>query len=314
MSGPTLYTIGNFTIDDIVLWPSGQTWMGQPGGNVLFSALGARVWLEQVGLLTRLGCDYPAECLAQIEARGLELGLHPVEAPTLHDWALYEDQGGRQFINHLTSGTNEAMTLNPDEIAPEHLSGRAYHIAPVPVQQQARLVEHLNTTAALLSLDPHERWIPGQEAMFRSMLANVDIFLPSRLEAQLLYGMDAPAQAAREFARWGPQLVVIKLGEQGSLVYDRETDQLTRMPAYPSQVRDTTGAGDAYCGGFLAGYTLTHDPLTAALYGTVSASYVVEAIGALATQQPTPAEARARLAVVEEKMKQALSQPRPKND
>jgi ribokinase len=102
---------------------------------------------------------------------------------------------------------------------------------------------------------------------------------------------------------------VIKLGEQGSLVYDREHDQLTPVPVYPARVQDTTGAGDAYCGGFLAGYTLTHDPVTAALYGTVSASYVVEAIGALATHQPSPAEARARLAVINEKMKQALSSP-----
>ena len=302
MSGATLYTIGNFTIDDIVLWPGGQTWMGQPGGNVLFSALGARVWLDQVGVLARLGNDYPRDRLREIEARGICLGLHEVDAPTLHNWALYEANGARQFINHLNSGSNEAMTLNADELQPHHLGGRAYHIAPVPVDQQAALVARLKAVGRVISLDPHEAWIVGHEALLQAMLADVDIFSPSQLEAQRLYGSDAPQDAAREFARWGPQVVVIKTGADGSLVYDRTHDQLTHVPVYPAEVRDTTGAGDAYCGGFLAGYLLTRDPVTAAQYGTVSASYVIEAFGALATIQPTPAEAQARVAAVAERM------------
>lgn len=302
MSGATLYTLGNLTIDDIVRWPSGQTWMGQPGGNVLFSALGARIWVEQVGVLARLGNDYPRERLREIEARGICLGLHEVDAPTLHNWALYEANGARQFINHLNSGSNEAMTLNADELPPNHLGGRAYHIAPVPVDQQAALVARLKAIGRVISLDPHEAWIVSHEARLQAMLADVDIFSPSQLEAQRLYGSDAPQDAAREFARWGPQVVVIKIGADGSLVYDRTHDQLTHVPVYPAEVRDTTGAGDAYCGGFLAGYLLTRDPVTAAQYGTVSASYVIEAFGALATKQPTPAEAQARLAAVAERM------------
>jgi ribokinase len=85
------------------------------------------------------------------------------------------------------------------------------------------------------------------------------------------------------------------------LVYDAAQGRLTHVPVYPAQVRDTTGAGDAYCGGFLAGYLLNSDPVIAALYGTVSASYVIEAIGALATQQPALAEAQARLVFLAEK-------------
>ena len=95
--------------------------------------------------------------------------------------------------------------------------------------------------------------------------------------------------------------MVIKLGEEGSLVFDAANNRLAHIPVYPAHVRDTTGAGDAYCGGFLAGYMLTGDPLKAAQYGTVSASYIVEAVGALATQQPTLTQAQERLAVVAEK-------------
>lgn len=297
-----LYTIGNFTIDDIVLWPTGQNWMSQPGGNVLFSALGARVWLETVGLLARIGRDYPRERLREIEARGLYLGLRSVDLPTIHSWALYEAEGERQFVNHLHSGSNVTMTIHPEEIEAEHLTGRAYHLAPAPVEQQAALIKRLKPFGSLISLDPHELWINGYEAIIEAMLAEVDFFLPSRFEARLLYGTDAPEEAARAFARWGSKVVVIKLGADGSLVYDSLGERLVHVPAYPAQVHDTTGAGDAFCGGFLAGYLLTGDPVIAAQYGTVSASYVVEAIGALATPRPTPTETQTRLTYLKDQM------------
>ena len=307
MSSATLYTIGNFTIDDIVLWPTGQTWMSQPGGNVLFSALGARMWRDNVGILSRLGNDYPPERLREIEARDIILGLHEVDIPTLHDWALYEANGGRQFINHLNSGSNEAMTLNANEIQTKYLQGQAYHIAPVPTDQQVALVSKLKDFDCLISLDPHEAWISGYETKIQAMLADVDFFLPSELEATRLYGGGTPEAAAHAFAKFGAKAVVIKLGAEGSLVYDAERNQLTHVPIYPANVRDTTGAGDAYCGGFLAGYLLSGDPIIAAQYGTVSASYVVEAIGALATHQPTLAEAQERLAVVAENMQHTVN-------
>ncbi len=299
MSSATLYSVGNFTIDDIVLWPSGENWMGRPGGNALFAAIGARVWLESVGLLTRLGCDYPVEQLDKIRARGICLGLHAVEARTLHDWALYEGDGARQFINHLNSGNNVEMTLLPDEIPPEHLDGQAYHLAPVPTDQQAAVAEFLRRPGRLISLDPHESWIKGYEAVFERLLAHIDFFLPSRLEARQIYGADDPDQAAAALARLGPRVVVIKLGRDGSLVYERASDRMTHVPIYPADARDPTGAGDSYCGGFLAGYLLTQDAVRAAQHGTVSASYVVEAIGALATATPSPEEARARLGYVQ---------------
>ncbi len=299
MSSATLYSIGNFTIDDIVFWPGGQTWMGQPGGNALYAALGARIWLDSVGLLTRLGCDYPTERLNEIRARGISLGLCPVEARTLHDWALYEAGGVRQFVNHLNSGKNDEMTLLPDEIPPEHRDGQAYHVAPMPTDQQAALVDYLWRPGRLISLDPHEWWIKGYESTLERMLAHVDFFLPSQVEARQLYGADDPEHAAPALAHLGPRVVVIKLGRDGSLVYERAADRLTRVPIHPVDARDPTGAGDAYCGGFLAGYLLTQDAVRSAQHGTVSASYNVEAIGALAAVTPTPDEARARLAYLE---------------
>ena len=58
---------------------------------------------------------------------------------------------------------------------------------------------------------------------------------------------------------------------------------------------DLTGAGDAFCGGFLAGMALGDDPVTAAMYGTVSASFAIEGPGISRLLAATPAEASQRL-------------------
>ena len=75
-----LYTIGNFTIDDIVLH-DGRLWIDQAGGNVLYSALGARVWLDQVGMIARLGNDLPEHFLSALNTLGLDLALVPTALP-----------------------------------------------------------------------------------------------------------------------------------------------------------------------------------------------------------------------------------------
>ena len=303
MSDKTLYAVGGITIDDVVLSSCGQAWMAQPGGNVMYSALGARIWWDKVAVLARVGNDYPVGTLKNIENLGIRLRLQVIDIPSVHLWALYEGDGKRQWVRHLESSTHEAVDLDPSRIQPEDLEGTAYHIAPMPTDKQAAMVAKLKSSGCLVSLDPYEPQIVDHRQELLALLADVDIFLPSEIEARLLYGADDPDKAVREFAEHGPGVVGIKLGSEGSLVYDKTHDRLARVPIYPAEVRDPTGAGDAYCGGFLAGYLLTNDPIAAGLYGTVSASYIIEAFGVLAAQMPTIEERSGRLSVVRERMR-----------
>ena len=126
-------------------------------------------------------------------------------------------------------------------------------------------------------------------------LAGVDAFLPSDKEVEALWGLQDLPATMRDLATRGPRAVAVKRGEHGSLVYDRARDALWHVPAVPVAAVDTTGAGDAYCGGFLASMVATGDPLEAALRGTVSASFAVEDHGAQAGMGADPAEARRRL-------------------
>jgi ribokinase len=129
-------------------------------------------------------------------------------------------------------------------------------------------------------------------------LDDLDAFLPS--ESEILRIWDPPSIAVfiADAARRHGCHMVAKLGEEGSLLAEAGTGRLIHVPALSVDVVDTTGAGDGYCGGFVAALGDGRPLEVAAAMGTVAASYVVEACGALATERPSANERDRRLADV----------------
>src|SRR5262249_39579560 len=156
----------------------------------------------------------------------------------------------------------------PEEVPTAAGQARVCHIAPMPITVQSQLVEYLAPQPALVSLDPHDEYIVGAEATYTDLLGVVEIFLPSRQEAALLYGGDDPLRAARAFRAAGPRAVAIKLGVEGSLVFGADFDDPRHVPAVPVETVDPTGAGDTFCGAFSVVYGLTGDPIEAAIHAT----------------------------------------------
>ena len=142
--------------------------------------------------------------------------------------------------------------------------------------------------------------LPEYNTELREIVASLDAFLPSEMETRAYFGPDMPDLwlALEAFGAMGAGCAVIKRGASGQCVYDSATRRKWRVPAYPARVVDVTGCGDAYCGGFLVGLAQTGDPLEAALRGCVSASMVIEGIGALFALGQPPGTAQARLAEV----------------
>jgi sugar/nucleoside kinase (ribokinase family) len=160
---------------------------------------------------------------------------------------------------------------------------------------QDELASVLRRKDILVSLDPEEDYIPGNEERFATLLRRVDVFLPSAVEARQLVGHTNYERAARELAAIGPTIVAIKLGADGSIVYERSKDLAVHVVAYPATFVDGTGAGDAYCGGFMAGLVCDLSAVEAALRATVAASFAVEAVGWLPLLAVTRADAERRL-------------------
>ena len=185
-----------------------------------------------------------------------------------------------------------------DEVAESCWPQRAFHCSPIEWGTTLScLAAARKAGVPQITLDPG-LWI-GQRSLVEigELLRLCDAFLPSEAEARLLFGPTASRQEmARRLAQAGAPVVVLKLGAEGSLVYQRKDDSFTAIPAAPAAVVDVTGAGDAFCGAFAVGLSETGDPVTAARWGAVAASFVIEGFGALhALESATKAKRDTRL-------------------
>ncbi|MFE4417403.1 carbohydrate kinase family protein [Streptomyces sp. NPDC056817] len=112
---------------------------------------------------------------------------------------------------------------------------------------------------------------------FLALVEGVDVLLPSRDEACLLTGLPDPADAAAELSRHVP-LVVVKQGAAGARVAHAGAVS-AHVPAVPATARDTTGAGDAFTGAFLAALLAGATPETAAARGCTAGALAVARVG-----------------------------------
>ena len=288
---------GHLTIDDTVM-PDGRTAMGSLGGNVVYAGIGAHLWIDDLVMVARLGQGYPQHLLDRMAAAGLRLdGLVPSSHNAIRQWQLYDVEGGRRYVRLASAGTYADLSPRSADVPDNLAHPRACHVAPMPLDIQAELVDWARKRGATVTLDPHVDSVAGQAAVWRELLPHVDAFLPSREEAQELLGEWPGAEAAaRGLAGLGAAIVCLKLGSEGSLVYRAADDWLWRADSGVSNPVDTTGCGDAFCGGFLAGWCESGDLRTAVLYGTVSASFVASGFGAEHCLLRDQAEAQRRLA------------------
>ena len=103
-----------------------------------------------------------------------------------------------------------------------------------------------------------------------------------------------PWEMAETLAGYGCEIIVLKRGSHGQYLYSALDRTRWVIPAYPVQVSDPTGAGDAFCGGFLAGFRGSYDPLQAVLAGNISAAMVLEGMHPFYALEALPGLAKAR--------------------
>jgi ribokinase len=131
-----------------------------------------------------------------------------------------------------------------------------------------------------------------------SFLDRITAFLPSKEEVERIWQPKSLSDWIRTQSTTYSRCVAVKMGVNGSLVCDGSEGSVYRVPAFTTKVADTTGSGDSYCGGFLAGLVLGRPVLECAAMGTVSASFTVEFCGALAIRKPDSGERDERFQMV----------------
>jgi sugar/nucleoside kinase (ribokinase family)/fructoselysine-6-P-deglycase FrlB-like protein len=282
--GPDVVVVGNMTIDDIV-HANGGTTMASPGGNTLHAATGARIWGVTVGVVARVGADFPAAVLDRLRDAGINtLGLHRIAGPTVRNWVVYEEDGRRSWVYRTPPERSLEVAPRPEDLPAEWTGqhGRApiVHVASMPFASAVRIVEHVRASGrAVVTLDTHEAWTVGR-AEFFALARQVDVFLPSREELVPIVGYDDPERACRELLEEGLLAVVVKCGSAGA-VLGTSQGRVSSIAAAEVDVADVTGAGDSFCGGLAAGLALGEELVVAAQRGAATAGAALGASGSL---------------------------------
>lgn len=311
-TAPRCLFIGTLTRDYSIL-SSGKALIDIPGGNLLFSAAGFAVWEPEVdpGLVARIGEDYPQEWLTWFQQNRMNTdGIRVLpEAVDVRNFFVYTDLTSikredpvahfarleipfpKALLGYQPSRSHpyqdrtrlSPVSLRQVDIPASYMEATAAHLCPVDYLTHSLMPAVLRQAGlTTVTLDPGSSYM---NAIFwndlPSLVTGLTAFIPSEEEIRALFqGRSSDLwQMAETVASWGCEFVIIKRGLAGQYLYDSISRARYEIPAYPARVTDITGAGDAFCGGFLAGYLKSYDPLVGALYGGVSASLAVEGQG-----------------------------------
>src|SRR6266498_4534212 len=319
---PQFLVFGKLT-REYLLPPTGPSKLDVAGGSLLYAAAGLRVWESEIGLVGRVGNDYPREWLNQCMMRGFDTSGIRIISKNLdvREFVAYSESFEANRINPVSHFARRDMTFpksllgyqppddkkKPDcesmlivtDIPNDYLTARAALLCPMDLVTQTQLIAGMKLGSVhTFVLDP------GPATMTRTarrelpaLLNGVTAFLPSQEElCNLFWGETYDLwKMAEAVSMYGCEYVVIKCGAQGQLLYDVKTKRKWEIPAYPARVVDPIGAGDAFNGGFLSGYCKSYDPLEGVLYGNVSASLKLEGSGAFYPLDVLPGLAEARL-------------------
>ncbi|MBN1221136.1 MAG: carbohydrate kinase family protein [Anaerolineae bacterium] len=320
--------VGSLALNDTV-YADGRTSMANPGGNALYAAVGANIWSNQVGIVAVVGYDWPPDYTDTLRQSAINTaGLIKKDHETLRAWIIYESSGYRQYFSRNTevvlrtpdpfSSTPltaaEAAAYSdaarrvhlrnsplPQELPPHLWNIDAIHLCPMRLETLLAWIDYLQDKPDIfvsVDISPHPLNGNLDDPELLKLLSRVDAFMPSEVEAEGLMPGYHIRTFCREIAARGPKIVVVKQGDHGATLYNRNHNLLYQIAPYPVEVNDLTGAGDSFCGGFSVGYLKTGDPLEAIFYGTVSASFVIEGFGGLHALDVNHAQAEERLAKV----------------
>ncbi len=283
-------------LDDLV-FPDGRTAMGTLGGGGPQTAFGMRLpalagWTEQgqVGLVAGVGDDLPPSARKWLESAGIDrTGVRETALPTPRAWQLLEADGRRTQVWRVQARVVGAqLGRSLEHIPASYRQARGFHLGIHPEAPDLEFIRQLRNLEPptadgrppLVSLEPFKPADqPPTDTALRQLCSAADILSPNLTEARSLVGQAAPDELARRLGDAGARIVTLRMGAEGSLVRAKEEGIAIHMPAVPATVVDPTGAGNAYGGGFLAGYIQTGDLTTAARYAAIAASFLVEQVG-----------------------------------
>ena len=252
------------------------------GGAVSYFALAAAHY-DPVNVVAVVGDDFPAEYRQQLSARRIRLeGLQTVPGATFR-W------GGRYHLDMNSRDTLFTELGVFGDFAPSipdvYRGAEIVFLANIQPGLQLDVLRQAGAGAKVRALDTMNLWIDIARDALTEVMRQVDIVVIAEEEARQYTGEVSLRRAVRSILALGPSRLVVKQGSYGALLFDRDGGYFA-APAFPlEEVRDPTGAGDSFAGGFLgylaqrlsAGATLTPGDYRRALaHGNIMGSFACE--------------------------------------
>ena len=277
----SLLVVGSVAFD-AVKTPKGSVDRMLGGSATYFSV--AASYFTPVRVVGVVGEDFGHEHLQVFSERGIGTeGLERVPGKTFF-WS-GEYSKNLNDCRTLDTQLNVFATFHPKLPEADRQSPYLF-LANIDPELQWSVQSQMESPV-LIAGDTMNFWIEGKRAELEKTLKRVHILIINDSEARLLSREYNLSRAARVIRAMGPDLVVIKRGDNGATMFREE--EVFSLPALPVEdVTDPTGAGDSFAGGFM-GYLTSHAPRNdgsatrlfrkAVIYGSVLGSFAVESFG-----------------------------------
>lgn len=249
------------------------------GGSASYACLAAS-YFAPTRMVAVVGNDFEASDRERLDRHGIDTeGLQTDESGPTFTWS-------GKYLENFNERETLDIRLNVFEnfkpVLPASQKDTRYVLlGNIHPGLQAHVLDELEASDAFVAADTIDLWINIEKPAFLDLLKRIDFLVINDGEAALLTGESNIIKAGAALRQLGPDKVVIKKGEHGAYFFYE--DGLFALPAYPvTELRDPTGAGDAFLGatlGTLAALDRKDIPAikTALLYGTAVASLTVEA-------------------------------------
>jgi sugar/nucleoside kinase (ribokinase family) len=287
-SNGSLLVVGSVALDDV----DGPYGLQENllGGSASFIATAASYFTRKVSVVAVVGRDFPREHLEMFRSRGIDIsGIEVADGDTFH-WA---GRYSKDLASRETLDTRLGVFADfQPRLTAGHRSADFLFLGNIHPVLQLDVVKQFDSPR-LVAADTMNFWIGGERTALGRTLAKVHTLLINDEEARQLAEEHNLVKAAARIRAMGPHSVVIKRGDAGALLFYE--GGVFAVPALPlEEVRDPTGAGDSFAGGFIGylAYAGRLDPPTiraAMINGSAMASFCVEQFSLDGLRNLTPA-------------------------
>src|SRR5690606_31787213 len=292
----SLLVIGTVAFDAIET-PFGKT-DKIVGGAATFISLSASNFVKKTNIVSVVGGDFPKEAMQMLEKHNVDLeGLEIRENEKTFFWSgkYHNDMNTRDT---LATELNVLETFDP-KIPANYQDCDYLMLGNLAPAIQKKVINGLHKRPKLIVMDTMNFWMDIALDELKSTISMVDVLSINDEEARQLSGEYSLVKAAQKILALGSQYLIIKKGEHGALLFDKES--VFFAPALPLEdVFDPTGAGDTFAGGFIGYLAETGDisfnnMKRAVIYGSAMASFCVEKFGTERLEYLTQSELEDRV-------------------